>query len=201
MAKTVEEAKRKELYQIIHDVLGQKYINLKFTKISIKEDYEDCDDSESSICGTIEECQDKSCEEVSLHCSGNGIVDAIFSGMLDHYSEDYPSIRNISFEDFEVRPNFSNKSRSGSDAEVQVIIRLSNSSNRIMTFRHVGKSFVASSVIALTKAMEFYINSEQAFKKLKFLISDAEKRNRSDIRQGYISKISAIVKVTSYENV
>ena len=37
--------------------------------------------------------------------------------------------------------------------------------------------------------------------KIISLISDAEKRNRSDIRQGYISKISAIVKVTSYENV
>ena len=70
-----------------------------------------------------------------------------------------------------------------------------------MSFRHVGKSFVAASVIALTKAIEFYINSEKAFKKLKFLISDAEKRNRSDIKQGYVSKISAIVKVTSYEEV
>ena len=199
MAKTVEEAKRKELYEVIHSVLGQDYINLKFTKITIEENYED--PSESKIHGIIEECQGKSCEEINLHCSGNGIIDAIFSGALRHYSEDYPSIKNISFEDFEVKPNFSNKETSGSDAEVQVIIRLSNSSKRIMSFRHVGKSFVAASVIALTKAIEFYINSEKAFKRLKFLISDAERRNRSDIKQGYVSKISAIVKVTSYEEI
>ena len=199
MAKTIEEAKRKELYEVIHSVLGQDYINLKFTKITIEENYEDPD--ESNIHGVIEECQGKSREEINLHCSGSGIIDAIFSGTLRHYSEDYPSIKNISFEDFEVKPNFSNKETSGSDAEVQVIIRLSNSSKRIMSFRHVGKSFVAASVIALTKAIEFYINSEKAFKRLKFLIFDAEKRNRSDIKQGYVSKISTIVKVTSYEEV
>ena len=37
MAKTVEEAKRKELYEVIHNVLGQDYISLKFTKIIIEE--------------------------------------------------------------------------------------------------------------------------------------------------------------------
>ena len=43
MPKTVEEAKRKELYEVIHSVLGQDYINLKFTKITIEENYEDPD--------------------------------------------------------------------------------------------------------------------------------------------------------------
>ncbi len=201
MTKTVEEAKRKELYNVIQNVLGQSYTKLRLSKIKIEENYDEGSASQSSIVGTVEEQQGDSSKKIQLKCSGNGIVDAMFSGMLSHYSEDYPSIKNISFEGFQVVPNFSDKSASGSEAEVQVMIRLTNSSNRVMTFRHTGGSFVAASVIALTNAMEFYINSEKAFRRLKFLISDAEKRNRSDIKQSYVSKISTIVKVTSYEEV
>ena len=37
MTKTVEEAKRKELYNVIQDVLGQSYTKLRLSKIKIEE--------------------------------------------------------------------------------------------------------------------------------------------------------------------
>ena len=70
-----------------------------------------------------------------------------------------------------------------------------------MTFHNKGKSFVKASVQGVFNAIEFYINCERSFKKLKFLIKEAQSRGRSDVAQRYVSKISAIVRITSYEQV
>ncbi len=199
MVKTVEEAKRRELYEVIKEVLGDDYIYLKFTKINIEECYES--EGNSRIRGDLQETQDGVVTVASLDSYGCGVLDAVFNGILDHYLEDYPSLGNVSFVGFGVSPNFSTKKTSGADAEVEVTMQLSNSSNSIMTFRNTGKSFVRASVFGLAQAMEFYINSEKAFRQLRFLIEDASKRNRGDVKQGYVSKISKIVKVTSYENI
>jgi hypothetical protein len=70
-----------------------------------------------------------------------------------------------------------------------------------MTFRDKNRSIASAAVRAIFKTIEFYINSELAFKKLKFLISDAESRSRGDLLGLYRYQISAIVSVTSYEGV
>lgn len=193
--KTVEEAKRTELYQTIKDILKEEYLALNLKKVTIEEEV---GKNTSKISCKFSENGGRA---VTLRSEGCGVLDAIFNGLLTHYSVGYPSLVNITFEAFDATPDFRKKKSSGSDAEIVVEIQFTNSSNTIMTFRNSGRSFVSAAVQGVFSAMEFYINSEKAFRKLKFLIQDAKQRGRADIRARYVSQISTIVKVTSYEDV
>lgn len=192
---TVEELKRAEIYEVIKSTLEEEYTKLKVKKITFSEDCVnntlkvDCRFSEGDL------------KAKTLKSTGVGLVDALFLGLLEHYGKRFPSINTISFEGFEVLPDFSRKIKSGSESPVDVAIKLSNSCNSVMTFRTTGRSFVSACALGVFRAIEFYINAEKAFKKLKILIKEAQDRNRFDISQDYVSKISTIVKVTSYEQV
>jgi len=132
---------------------------------------------------------------------GHGIMDALWGSLLHHYRERHPSLGSITFEGFGVFPDWGTKTASGSDAEVEVEIKFRNSMNNMVAFSSKGRSFVRCSVGALFEAMEFYINAEKCFRKLKSLIAESRSRNRSDVTQKYISKISTIVRITSYEEI
>lgn len=193
---TVEELKRAEIYKVIKSTLEEEYIKLQVNKITFSED---CIDNILKVdCKFFESGGSKI---KTLKSTGVGLVDALFVGLLKHYGKRFPSINSVSFEGFEVLPDFSRKIKSGSDSPVDVAIKLSNSCNSIMTFRTSGRSFVSACALGVFRAIEFYINAEKAFKKLKTLIKEAQSRNRFDISQEYVSKISTIVKVTSYEQV
>ena len=60
-------------------------------------------------------------------------------------------------------------------------------------------SFTAISV--LTKAIEFYVNSELLFKRLKYLLDDAESRGRHDVASDFKYALTKVVEVTSYQSI
>ena len=60
-------------------------------------------------------------------------------------------------------------------------------------------SFTGISV--LVKAFQFYINCELLFKRLKFLIEDAEKRSRPNVAAKYKYDLSKVVEVTNYQSI
>ena len=192
MRSTVEESKRGDLYKIIKKTLKKEYLELTVKKMILSEDFKK---NTSQISCSFSENRGKA---INLKSSGCGMVDAFFNALLEYYSDNYPSLKNIAFEGISVIPDWRTRAGlSGSDAEIEVEIKFTNSSNSVMTFRNKGKSFVSATVRGVFNAIEFYINAENAFKKLKRLISDAKSRNRDDIAQKYISMIYTVVKVTS----
>jgi len=196
MHSTVEESKRDDLYKIIKKTLKKEYLDLTVKKIALSEDFRK---GTSQVNCSFSENGGRA---INLKSSGCGMVDASFNALLEYYSDNYPSLENIAFEGISVLPDWRTRAGlSGSDAEIEVEIKFTNSSNSIMTFRNKGKSFVSATVLGVFNAIEFYINAENAFKKLKYLISDAKNRNRNDIAQKYLSTISRVVNVTSYEKV
>ena len=60
------------------------------------------------------------------------------------------------------------------------------------------ESIVYSSLVAMLEAFQFYMNCDKTFNKLRFLIKDAEVRNRGDIKQSCISDLSALTGVNTY---
>lgn len=195
MKTTVEEARREQIYKLIDKVLPEDSLKISVDNISVKEVF--AEDATQIIC-TFRE-NDTEIQEISAQ--GCGVLDALFESLLKHYSGEYTSLDNISFRGFDARPDFGETNTSGADAEIEVSICFRNFSKTPMTFRNKGKSFLRASVQGVFNAIEFYINCEKCFKRLKFLIDEANSRGRADLAQGYISDISAIVKVTSYENI
>ena len=194
--KTVEELERESVSSLIKDFLKDEYIELKVKTLDLTENYEV--GSSEIFCAFYEGDSKKA---KAIRGLGHGVLDALHGSLLHHYSESYPSLKGITFEGFSVLPDWGTRTSSGSDAEVEVQIKFRNSLNNVIAFVNKGRSFVRCSVDALFEAIEFYINAEKCFKKLKLLIKDAKERNRSDMAQSYVSKISTIVRITSYEEI
>ena len=56
-------------------------------------------------------------------------------------------------------------------------------------------------VSVLVSAIEFYINCELLFKRMKFLLEDAESRGRHDVASRYKYVLSKVVEVTNYQTI
>ena len=167
----------------------------KFTTI------EDFNEKTSKISCSFSEASNENVEEKNITFIGRGLIDALFNALIEHYSKDYESLKSITFVGFAANPDFKTSKNSGSDASIDVSLEFLNSSKKTMTFRSQNRSVASASVRAIFSAIEFYINSENAFKRLKFLISDADDRRRGDLLSLYRYQIAAIVSVTSYEDV
>lgn len=193
--KTLEELEREDIYQAVKSFLKEDFLTLQVKTFELIENYET---EKTEICCVFSDGGEKN---KVIRGLGHGTLDALYHALLYHYKKEAPSIENITFEGFSVRPDWRTKTSSGSDAEVEVEIEFRNSMNSIVTFRNKGRSFVKAAVKGVFDAIEFYINAEIYFRKLKGLIAEAKGRNRSDLVQSYVSRISEIVRVTSYEEV
>lgn len=168
-----------------------------------------CDMTPDSI--VIKESVDKSVSEVTcsyshsgtnkkLKCAGDGVVDALFSGLCAANSKKYKSLNRIRFSNFVVKADFdTKKTQSGSDSEALVLLETINERNQKMIFRQVGKSVNFSATRAVFEAVEFYINCELCFKKLVSLVEDAKARGRHDVASMYVGKLVDIIGVMTYE--
>ena len=87
----------------------------------------------------------------------------------------------------------------GTDAQASVIFKIQVGLFGAAEFQHQSRSMIYSAYAAALEAFQFYINCERAFEKIKFVLEDAEKRNRGDTIQACIYDMSKLTEVNSYE--
>ena len=63
------------------------------------------------------------------------------------------------------------------------------------------RSILSASVDVVIETIQYFVNSEVAVLYLKELVEDSKKRNRFDLTDDYISKLSDLMSNTSYEDV
>tara|TARA_R110000824_G_scaffold220681_1_gene407868 strand:+ start:323 stop:952 length:630 start_codon:yes stop_codon:yes gene_type:complete len=196
--KTPEENTREKVKDIIKQVLKNDYVELALKRVSFTESP---DVDESVVCCEFFERTKKKEKTFQVDYRGRGAIDALWQLLMNHYSKNYSSLRTVFFRGFEIDTNLTTRRTkgSGSDAEVSVTLCLTNARKKDVAFRSRSRSILTSSVNAAFSAVEFYINSELAFKKLRNLIKNSKKRNRGDLTSTYMYQISEVVSVTSYD--
>lgn len=188
-----EENKKEHIKKIFKDILLKDMCAMSPTTITIKESITE-GNSEVS-CSYVHDGVKK-----KLKHSGEGMVDALFSGLCGVNSKKFTSLNRIQFSNFLVKADFNTKSTdSGSDSEAIVLLETVNEKGKNMIFRHVHKSVNFASACAVFSAVQFYINCELCFKKLVELNEEARKRGRYDVASMYVGKLVDIVGVMTYE--
>ena len=95
---------------------------------------------------------------------------------------------------FEVLTDFKNINSKSTGASITVSAKFKSKHQESYTeFRKSGDSIVMALARCAFSVVEYYLNCELAFRKLRFLIKDANDRSRADVAQGYVSKISKLV--------
>jgi len=191
-----EETKRHRIEKIIEKILGDSPTHFSINYFTIKENY----DSTEVSCFFEEEEDEGEGKTKKFKFKTEGVINALFHGLLRVYCKKYPSLYNVEFSGFTVNADFdTKKTANGADSEALVILETRSKNRNTMIFRHQGRSINISAARVVFDAVEFYINCERASKKLKSLISEARSRDRYDIAEGYVSQLIEIVNITAFD--
>ena len=183
--------------EIINDIL-KKQVSLEIKQFSLEEDFEnDC-----SNIFFILDFHYKTNKQYKIKSNGSGVIDALFTGVINKFSDTYISLKNIALHDFLVNVNFK-KSNSPlqTDAPVEVKITLHGAKRCKLYFKAESKSLTKAAIKAVCNAMEYLINAELAVVQLSKDIKSANKRGRNDLQCEYVSQLSELVKFVSYAKV
>jgi hypothetical protein len=120
--------------------------------------------------------------------------------MVTHFSEQFTSLKKISFDDFIMQVKFkSNVRRSASPVEVKLALKDAREKN--IYFSSESQSVVKAAIAVVVNACEYLINAEIAIVQLKENIEDARDRRRTDLVEIYTHHMIDLVNIISYENV
>jgi len=132
---------------------------------------------------------------------GVGVVDAGFNALLSHYGKSFKSLSTISLSDLYFQVNHSAGRQLSLKSKTMMKIEFRNETKDKTLFSENTTSMSFTGISVLVKAFQFYMNCELLFKRLKFLIEDAEKRSRSDVAAKYRYELSKVVEVTNYQSI
>mgnify|MGYP003657629638 CR=1 FL=1 len=192
-----EEEKLENNKRIINTVL-KRPISLTVDSFSLKEDFKNnC----SFVSFVLYYNDEKTQKKFEICNDGSGVVDAIYTGILKNFESKYISLRNVTLYDFLVSVKFQeSRTATSTDAPVEVKIGLlgTSASKNKLYFQAKSNSIVKSSLLVVCCAMEYLINSELAVIQLSEDIKHAIQRERIDLKEEYISKLSELVEFISY---
>jgi hypothetical protein len=187
---TIHEPPHQEL---IKKVLGANVLELKLGRLSVEE----ADYTTTAKLTVLEGDL-----TIDVEGKGVGVVDAIFTGMLERYAREYQSLKSLQLTGFYVGADLQTKKAApGVDAVGQVTLDIMNSEGRRFTFSDQSRSVTISIARAVLKVTQYFVNAERAFLTLHNARRDALARNREDLVSRYTAEMALVVESTSYAEV
>jgi hypothetical protein len=141
-------------------------------------------------------------QPTTVEGKGVGVVDALWSALLDRYAREYQSLKTIQLVSFQVGADMdTKKGQAGVDAMGRVTLDVTNSEGRHFTFSDQSRSIITSTARAVVACMQFFVNAERAFLTLHNARRDALSRGREDLVARYTAEMAEVVEATSYAEV
>lgn len=184
---------------LIRRILGPDYLALTVVHYQVSEYV--APDSGCQVVVTLADTTDGDRRE-AISGRGVGVIDAIFHGLMGHFSQAFDSLGTVSFTGFEVRGCMgTSRDPLGLDAEAEVIVRVVNAHRRPAAFTGRGRSTLAAAIGAVVRVVEHFVNAERAFVRVHRALIDARRRRRPDLVEQFTAELATLVDNTSYESV
>ena len=175
-------------------ILKKNYKHLKLNALSVKENIKE--QTTEIICKLL-----FGKKKLTINGSGKGPVDALFGALVDNFSEEYCSLRNLYCVRFSIEADVEKYLTSyKTDATVESTLEITNSHTTLL-FRERASSVNVVSANVVLSSIEHFINAERCVIILYRSIQDAKKRNRGDVLNDCTQQLTEIVKNVSYETV
>jgi len=204
MKQTPEDVRREINKEIVQKVLTEKRLQFSIDRLVVEElMIEKKTGVECKL--SVKNLEGKSIA-YDIKGVGRGLLDALFNALVAKLVDDCHSLSNLRLEEFQIFVDENDlkelrrqgKGR-GTDAHVEVALTINNGCGKLIPFRSRSRSMIAASVDVVSKTIEFFVNSERAVLRLKWLIEDSCSRNRGDLTEQYTHMLSSLVYNTSYE--
>ena len=191
-----EDEMQKKYTGIVKDILGEDFVGIDISQFILREDIQNsC--SQISCFLTL---KNGTTDSILIEGTGSGMVDALFSSIIEQLSDKYSSLRQIELADFALKVKFKESRRwRKSDAPVEIRLALRSEGNRRLYFKAQSSSLVGTAIVGMQKAFEYLVNAEIAVIRLRKDIYDAKERNRTDLVSLYTKQLTELVRIISYE--
>ena len=191
-----------ESLTLMRTILGDQLMELSVERFLLEEIAQENRSSVEAHIGPTPAAQNpEAVKRYVIKGTGVGAIDAFFHGALDHFSEQFPSLKGIAFVGFSVAGKMdphSSKDTSLADAEGEVKLLVTNPEGKEFEFVDSSRSVTLASLRATWAAIEYFINSEQAFLMTRRALEDAKARSRADLIETFAVRLADLVKNTSY---
>ena len=195
--KVIYDDKVDQVFVLSKEILQDSLLQLNIQEIKLTENFEN---NTAVLNAKCLELFNKKINKKSIQATGVGLVDACFNAIVSAYGDKYSSLSSISIADFVLNAHLDAGNQRKSDAYVTALLRVKNANNFEYSFQATSLSVSKSCVVVLQECIAFFINAEEAFKRLHFALKDAQERSRSDLIERYKNQMSTLVNATSYEN-
>jgi hypothetical protein len=180
--------------ELIRKVLGANFLQLGLVKLTVDED--------AGTSTTVKAKISEGDTTIEVEGKGVGVVDALYSGVIDRYGREYQSLKTIQIVGFHLTADMeSKKAQAGVDAVGKVTLDVTNSEGRHFTFHDTSRSITTSSARAVLQCVQYFLNAERAFLTLYNARRDAMARGREDLVARYTAELAEVVESTSYAEV
>lgn len=140
-------------------------------------------------------------KDIVIDGAGVGMIDAGFNSLINHFSKHYLSLNTIKLEDVYFQVDHRSDKDLSLKSKTEIKLEFSNHCRDRTWFSGKTSSMGYTGVSVLVSAIEFYMNCELLFKRVKFLLEDAENRSRHDIASTYKYVLTRVVEVTNYQTI
>lgn len=180
---------------LIRRILGTNFLELGVKRVVIEE-------AEDTTQTTVKVALTEGESAIDVEGRGVGVVDALFTGLLERYAREYQSLKTIQLVGFQVGADMgSKKVQAGVDAVGRVNLDVINSEGKHFAFSHASRSVAHSMVCAVVEVVQYFVNAERAFLTLHNARTDALARGREDLVSRYTAEMAEVVESTSYAEV
>jgi hypothetical protein len=179
---------------LIRRVLGSNFLELKLTRLVVEEL-----DGHTAVRVNLREGE----QPVEVEGKGVGLLDALYTSLLERYAREYQSLKSIQLTGFKVAADIeaTKKAQAGVDAVGRVTIDLRNSEGKHFSFTDSSRSVITSMARGVIAIAQHFINAERAFVTLHNARRDALARGREDLVARYTAEMAEVVESTSYAEV
>ena len=176
---------------IARDILKENYVKVIITDFVLRERQE-----------TQIKCKivfSNEWEDIFIEGVGSGVVDVLFTSIINNLSKQFFSLKQISFDDFIMEVKFKTNIRK-SASPVEIKLALKNTRGKNIYFSSESQSMMKATIAVVTIACEYFINAEISILQLRKDIENAKKRDRNDLLDTYVNQMIDLVTITSYED-
>ena len=189
-----EEKRQEKYYAIIRNVVGEQYQSISVKDLFVHHDL-------AAGNSKIKCALHVNTEELIIIGTGVAVVDTLFNSLIEHFSGEYISLRNIKYNDFSIKTkNYNGIKQFQPDTPVIIRLMLNNNKGSLY-FKKQSKSLNTAVVLVVCAAVEYLINSELAVRIIHEDLAHAKERNRSDLVNEYTQYLMDLVHIVSYESV
>lgn len=186
--------KQKSMIGLMKEILQEDYVAFSVKNYSISEQL-----NNASLCRLNACLINADGSDFVVEGEGVGSIDALFNGLIKRLADEYPSVRSISFSQFEIKALLTTDK--SSKAEAEAVVGALNSEGKEFIFCSTAPSISRAGIEAVVQVAEYFVNSEKTFLKLKSILQHYRETGRTDLVEKYTDLMSRVVENTSYSGI